>query len=218
MPQQINLFTPIQLAQKRHFSAQTMLQTLAAFVLLGGGLSAYWVWSLQKAGEGFNQSLAAQSRELERLQAAIALGKTSGGALTGAALSQELQGRHAELLQRERVAKEWQRGLLRPGWGHAARLQLVAQSIPAQVWVTQVKADEVQFEVSGFTLEPAALNEWVAKLSVSPLLKGQSLSAVTLEEAITTTPKAVAGPTRPMWSFSLLSAMSQPVPAVGSQP
>jgi hypothetical protein len=41
MPQQINLSTPVLLAQKRYFSAQTMLASLAVFVLLGGAMTAY---------------------------------------------------------------------------------------------------------------------------------------------------------------------------------
>ena len=65
MPQQINLFTPILLTQKRYFSARTMVQALAVFVILGGGLCAYWVWSLNAASEGFGKTLATQSRELE---------------------------------------------------------------------------------------------------------------------------------------------------------
>jgi Tfp pilus assembly protein PilN len=219
MPQQINLFTPIQLTQQRHLSAQTMAQALLAFALLGGCASAYWVWSLQQASVGLNQLLVAQADELERLQAATAQEKAGDSSQVGAALVQDLQGRRTELSQREKFAQEWQRGLLRPGWGHAARLQLVAQSIPAQVWVTQVKADDMQFVVSGFTLEPAALNEWVRKLAASPLLQGQSLSAVTLEEASAEAPKTGDGLARPMWSFSLLSAMTtQPVTATQGPP
>lgn len=232
MPQQINLCTPILLTQKRYFSAQTMVQALAVFVVLGGGLCAYWVWSLNVASEGFKKTLATQSRELESLQSAIAQGKV-GAAPAETALTQELQGRRTELLQREKLLEELQRGLFRPGWGHAARLQLVAQSIPAQVWVTEVTADETQLEVSGFTLEPAALNDWVAKLAASPLLKGQKLSTVKVENASAATMKAVVGTAgsvlpaassaapsapRPVWSFSLVSAMGTPSAVAGGKP
>ncbi len=210
MPQQINLFTPIQFAQQRYFSAQTMLQTLLFFMVIVGCTSAYWVWGLHRADEGFKKSLTAQSRELERLQAAITQSKVRGGVQIGASLTQELQARRTELLQREKLAQEWQHGLLRPGWGHAARLQLIAQSIPEQVWVTAVNADEAKFEVSGYTLAPSALNAWVAKLAASPLLEGQKLAAVTLENASATPPSAMGATPRPVWSFSLLSAIPQP--------
>ena len=92
MPQQINLCTPILLTQKRYLSAQTLVQSLAFFLIVGGGLCAYWVWTLNAASEGFKQTLATQGRELESLQAAIAQGKARTGPVD-ATLMQELQGR-----------------------------------------------------------------------------------------------------------------------------
>lgn len=232
MPQQINLCTPILLTQKRYFSAQTMVQALAVFMVLGGGLCAYWVWSLNSASEGFRTTLATQSRELEGLQSAIQQGKAAVGPVD-AALTQDLQGRRTEVLQREKLMDELQRGLFRPGWGHSARLQLVAQSIPAQVWVTEVKADDNQLDVTGFTLEPAALNEWVGKLAASPLLQGQKLSTVKVENVSVAMMKTVGGtavlalpaassavptPSRPMWSFRLVSAVNSPAVSTGGKP
>ena len=233
MPQQINLCTPILLTQKRYFSAQTMGQALTVFMLLGGALCAYWIWSLNVASDGFKKTLASQSRELESLQSAIQKGKAGAGPVE-AALTQELQNRRAELLHRQKLMEELQRGLFPPGWGHSARLQLVAQSIPAQVWVTEVKVDENQLDVSGFTLEPAALNDWVGKLAASPLLKGQKLSTVKVENASAAMMKTVVGgsavsaspaassaapPTpRSVWSFSLVSAIGNPSTAAGGRP
>ena len=229
MPQQINLCTPILLTQKRYFSAQTMAQALAVFVLLGGGLCAYWVWSLNSASEGFKKTLATQSQELESLQAAIKQGKVGAGPLE-AALAQQVQGHKLDLQQRQSLMEALQRGLFRPGWGHAARLQLVARSIPAQVWVTELKADDNQLALTGFTLEPAALNDWVGKLAASPLLEGQKLSTVKVEHASaavlktlggTPAPAAVvaaASTARPMWSFSLVSALGKPAAQTGANP
>jgi len=232
MPQQINLCTPILLTQKRYFSAQTMAQALAVFVLLGGGLCAYWVWSLNSASEGFRQTLATQAQELASLQAAIAQGKVGAGPLE-AALAQQLQGHKLDLQQRQSLMDALQRGLFRPGWGHAARLQLVARSIPAQVWVTDLMADENQLRLTGFTLEPAALNDWVSSLAASPLLQGQQLSTVKVEQAsaavlktlgnaptpgVSAASAATAAAPRPMWSFTLVSALGKPGTGAGVKP
>lgn len=230
MPQQINLCTPILLTQKRYFSAQTMLQALAVFVVLGGALCVYWVSSLNSASADFKSTLDAQAPELASLQAAVAASKVSAGA-GEAALEQEVQAARAERTQRQAVLEELRRGIVKEGRGHAARLQLVASSIPAQVWVTDVKADEFQLDVSGFTLEPAALNEWVAKLAASPLLQGQHLAAVKVEK-IKADPAATNSATqtgaanqvalaarRPLWSFSLVNAVAVlPAGASGSKP
>lgn len=230
MPQQINLCTPILLAQKRYFSAQTMLQAVAVFVVLGGALCMYWVSSLNSASAGFKKTLDAQAPELASLQAAVAASKVSAGS-GEAALEQELQAARTERTQRQAVLEELHRGIVKEGHGHAARLQLVASSIPAQVWVTDVRADESQLDVSGFTLEPAALNEWVAKMAGSPLLQGQHLAAVKVNQ-VKADPAASNSATqtgtanqvaltarRPLWSFSLVNAVATvPASASGSKP
>jgi hypothetical protein len=231
MPQQINLCTPILLTQKRYFSAQTMLQALAVFGVLGGGLCAYWVWSLNLASDGFKKTLATQARELESLQVAMVQGKP-GGAPVNAVLTKDVENRRIELTQREKLLQELQRGLFKPGWGHAARLDLLARSIPAPVWVTQVKADDSQLEVSGFTLETEALSVWVAKLAQSPLLQGQKLITVRVENATPATVSAAGAaaaassassaaapaPRLPVWSFNLVSAVAKPAPDAGGKP
>ena len=206
--QKINLLEDIKLSHINYSSVKTMLQTLVVLAVLGGCGSIYWVWSLNVASEDLAQSLATQSIEFESLQAAIAQKKS--GDQPNSVLDQELQDSRTELLQRETLAQELQRGLLRPGWGHSARLQLIAQSIPTKVWVTKVTSDETQFTLTGFTLEPAALSKWVAILAASPLLEVQSFSTVNVDNASTSILKAVAGKPRPTWSFSVRSLITQP--------
>uniref|UniRef100_UPI0035B35F08 PilN domain-containing protein n=1 Tax=Hylemonella sp. TaxID=2066020 RepID=UPI0035B35F08 len=209
MPQQINLCNPIFLVQKRYFSAATMARALGVFLLLGGLLSAYWSWALVALNTGYQQSVASSQREIERLQAAIQERRAATGPADAAAV-QELEARKNELQQRELLLRELRRGLLRDGQGHAARLQLLARSIPPQAWITEVKADDLRLELSGYTLEPAALNGWVARLGDSPLLEGQQLSLVKVERvkpeagsAGSVVPPAVAGP---VWSYTLVTA------------
>lgn len=221
MPQQINLSTPVLLKQKRYFSARTMLLSLAVFVLLGGALTAYGVWSLNSATTALQATLDAQAPELASLRNAVVRAPPTGAA-GDQALAQELQAARTQLLERQAALLEWRRGLTAAGQGHSARLKLVAQSIPPQVWVTNLRVDESLFEVQGFTEEPAALNAWVAKMASSPLLRGQQLARVKVEHAPTTLPGSVARSTapagapavRPVWSFTLASAAT-PAAAAG---
>lgn len=218
MPQQINLCNPVFLVQKRHFSAATMARALGVFLLLGGLLSAYWGWALEALNTGYQQSAASSQREIERLQAAIQARRAATGPADAAAV-QELETRKTELQQRVLLLRELKRGLLREGQGHAARLQLLARSIPPQAWVTEVKADDLRLELSGYTLEPAALNGWVARLSDSPLLEGQQLSLVKVErvkpEAGVAGPAAAVAVAGPLWSYTLVTAWSPAVTSGG---
>ena len=208
MPQQINLSQPVLLTHKRYFSARTMAQALALLLVLGGALGAFGVWSLSTATRAIQATLNTQGPELARLRAAIAAGQVDAGA--GAqALGQELAGARAQLRERQNTLVELRRGLMAPGQGHSARMQLVAQTIPAQAWVTELRADAAQLEVRGFTREPAVLNDWVAKLAQSPLLRGQQLAKVKVERANTPA----------LWSFTLASVLPQAaVPSSGAKP
>ncbi len=221
MPQQINLCTPILLTQKRYFSALAVVQALGLFVLAGGMLCGYWVWSLNAASDEFRQTLATQGRELEGLRVALQASKAAAAPID-TALNDELATRRSEVTQKDLLLQELQRGLYREGFGHSARLQLVAQSIPPQVWVTQVLAENGQLALRGYTLEPAALNVWVDKLAASALLQGQKLAALKVEQvgadvpagdpAARAAPAAFAAGARPVWSFQLLSG-ALPAPA-----
>ncbi len=221
MAQQINLCNPIFLTQKRYFSASTMARSLGVFVLLGGLLSGYWSWTLQSLSAGYQQSVSNNQREITRLQAAIQANRANA-APADAAQVRDLQARQTELQQRELLLLELKRGLLREGYGHAARLQLVARSIPPQAWVTEIRADDLRLELSGYTQEPAALNGWVARLADSPLLEGQQLSVVKVERVINDarsgTPAMVTAQagSGPLWSYTLVTAVA-PV-AAGARP
>ena len=129
-----------------------------------------------------------------------------------------IPGRRAVVDSVSTTLAELRRGLMAPGQGHSARLQWVAQSIPDQVWVTQVRGDALQLEVAGFTEEPMALNDWVARLAQSPLLHGQQLTRVKVERAELATGAGLARSAQPAsapvmararapWAFTLVSVL-----------
>lgn len=223
MAQQINLCTPILLAPKRYFSANTMAITLGVFLVLGGALCAAWVWNLGQATQAFRQSMASQTKQLDALRVAIAQSKAQATA-ADPALAAQLQTLRLTLTQRTQLRDALQQGLFEPGWGHSDRLALVARTIPAQAWVTEVKMDSGRLEVHGFTLEPSALNDWVEKLAIAPLTQGMKLSAVKVESAplpaaLAPASAASAAPQRAVWSFQLVStAPSRPPMNAASTP
>ena len=215
MPQQINLSTPVLLTQKRYFSALTMARALLVFVVLGGALTAYGVWSLRAATQSLRATLDKQAPELVSLRAAMASERPGQGG-SEKELLQELQLARTRLAERSKVFVQSRRGLINPGQGHAAVMQLVAQSIPAQVWINELASDSGLLEVRGFTQDPALLNDWVSRLSQSPVLAGQQLARVKVERAVAGVTPGAPPSARPVWSFVLASALA--TPAAGSKP
>lgn len=208
------------LTQKRHFTAHTLVNGLLVFVLLGGALSAYWSWSLQQIDASYRQTMATQQQDIDRLKIAIPVNRARN-APADSAMAQDLQRQRDELQRREQLLVELRQGLSREGWGHSERLLLVAKTIPSQAWVTEIHADDRRFELSGFTLEPSALNVWMARLAQSPLLQDQQLANVKVERAqgefrsdnpvSAVTPVAMNAPkpAQPaVWSYNIVSAVA----------
>jgi Tfp pilus assembly protein PilN len=221
MPQQINLCTPLLLAPKRYFSAQTMAQALAVFLLVGGALCATWVWNLNHATAELLRLQTQQAAELAALKAAMQANAASAAPLSPA-LQAQVQGLRVQVQAQENVLFALQQGRLVQGAAHSDRLALVSRSIPAPVWVTGVDADTTRLEVTGYTLEPAALNDWVNRLALSPLMQGLRLATVKVQSArqVKVAADALALPAgREAWSFTLVSAQPpMPSAARGSTP
>lgn len=225
MPQQINLCVSVLRSKKQPFTARTMLPALGVFFLLGASLCAAWVWNLSHSAQGYRQNLSTQASEIQSLQAAILLNQANAGPVAPAQLA-KLQMLQLAVHQRAKIRDALQRGVFRPGEGHSDRLSMVAKSIPASVWVTTLGSQNGRFEVAGYTLEPEALNDWVARLQAEPLMRGLKLSMVTVEKATNlSTPaagKGAGGFVRPVWTFTLLnqepSVSALPNDAKGGKP
>ncbi len=214
MVQQINLSSPALQAAPMRFSARSLAQALVAMVVVVGALSAAYVWNLGQSAASYSQIAATQAQQVTALKVALEAAKASA-APVDPVLAQQEQAARAQLNRRMLVKQALLDGRLQPGAGHSDRLLLVARSIPDPVWVTAIKADASRLEVTGLTLEPAALNQWVARLAASPLLQGLQLATFQIENTARIQPASTAGAAaaRPQWSFTLVSAQPQPTGA-----
>jgi Tfp pilus assembly protein PilN len=230
MAQQINLCTAALTPRRQRYQAKFLLQVLGACLLLLGAVAAFWSWSLERSAQGLRQTLAAQASEILNLQSAIERARATTGPLEPALL-QELQEKRRTVQERQQVLQAMSLGQFKAGAGHSDRLLLLARSIPADVWVSSLHADSANFEVAGFTLEPASLNAWVERLGQQPLLLGLQLGAVKLDYVAQAAPAPVgagaaaaasAPVAKPRWSFSLHSQAQPPgaaaVPIPGAKP
>lgn len=228
MTQQINLCAATFRPVRQRFSALTLVQALAALVVVGGALAAAWVWNLERSSTSYRLTTATQSAEIASLKAAIAQSRANAAPVDPALVAQ-LQERRGSIAQREVLVDAVRQGMFKPGEGHSDRMLMLSRSIPASVWITTLAVDQGRLEVGGFTLETPALNEWVDRLAKHPLMRDLRLSGVTVEnktevrakvvDALSgaTAPAPVASsaksPARPVWSFKLVNQEPPPAPA-----
>lgn len=223
MAQQINLCAPILLTQKKYFSAQTMALSWGVFLLLGGVLLAVWTWNLQSAATQYQTTMEVQARDIANLQAALARSKAAAQPVD-AALGQQMEAHKQQLVQRQALLVALQEGGQEPGKAYSDRLRFIASTVPAPVWITGVNLASGKFQVTGYTLEPAALNEWVARMATHPLLQGLQLSDVQVQ-SVSVAPQVPVAPTATVttqqlapirgagrqWSFVLANTRPQGV-------
>ena len=85
-------------------------------------------------------------------------------------------------------------------WGASVVLRLLAQTLPASMWLTEVRLTEGRIELSGQTQQPEALRPWLDRLRTEPALAGQSLQALKVERSVVSTGVAET------WDFRVVNA------------
>lgn len=213
MAQQINLLTPILLKPRRHFTALAMVQALA-LVLVGTLALGAWIHS---RADLHRAEFRQRSESLKVQQDALA---RSLATLPGAGDVKTLDGQIALLKQQMASQSELLQSLTtgqRPaGQRHSDLLALLANTVPESVWLQSLRWQAGQLDLSGGTLDPAALRAWVAQLQTQALLQRITVSEVRLELVNATAantgdsgiasrlqlpPGAAQG--RPVWAFQV---------------
>ena len=216
MPQQINLYSPILLTPKRYFSALAMGQALAVFTAALLVLSAWSAFRTATLQRDLQSSTQAQDSERQRLKAALA---TLPAVTSPAALEQELAAERRLLAERQQMLAELSRGLVTEGRSHSAWLRLLAQTVPAPVWLTEVKLAENRVELTGATLQPDALRPWLARLGAHPLAAGRSFTALKVERQDAGGASGTAATTATeTWVFQVASGSAVVAQATRSEP
>lgn len=159
MPQQINLFHPVLLAPRRHFPAASIAQALGLWIVTLGALAAWATWRTQSLRADVAAAAASHASQAQQLTQLLAQRQGSGA--DPAALAQELAVVDARLTERE----GWLARLDEGAGEMPSRLLLqVAQTIPAPVWLQDLKWTPGRLELAGRTLQPEALQPWLARL------------------------------------------------------
>lgn len=178
MAQQINLLTPILLAPRRHFSAQTLLQASALLLAVGLG-TALWLQQRSRAAEAEHQALlaryAAERQQLTAARANLPAPQDAGS------LQQQLQALETGNAQRRALLQSLAGSDTAAGQRHSDLLALVARSLPPSAWLGELRYTPGRLELSGGTLNTAVLRPWLAQLSAHPVLTGQQLAALRVE-------------------------------------
>jgi Tfp pilus assembly protein PilN len=193
MAQQINLFNPVFLQKKKHFSAVTMLQALG---LLLAGIVAFYAYEtletrkLTRVAEDSRKQLQAQSEQVAKFTREFSPQGRSK------ALEDELARVAALLKQREDLLAMLRTGALGNTEGFARYLGALARQTMKGVWLTgmSIGGDEVELQLGGRVLRADLVPAYVRALNNEEVMRGRRIAEMRLTAREERDPQPTAAP------------------------
>lgn len=176
MSQQINLFNPVFLKQKKHFSAKTMLQALGLIwlaVLAVYGLQMYQLSTLRTQ----ERSMRAQAEHVSRQLVNAGEGQNIGASRT---LEDELKRAESDLKLLQDVTGAVQAEVGGNSEGFSKYLAAFARQPVSGLWLTGVTVAGDDLELRGRALRPELLPVFIRRLGREDVLRGKGFSELSV--------------------------------------
>lgn len=189
MTQQINLFNPIFLRQKKYFSFVTILQALALLLI---GMLSFYAYAVFQTGR-LGKEVEEAGRRLEQEKVRFA---KVGTELGPRKKNQELEARVNDMERQVKEREEIlgiQAGAGGDGRGFSEYLRAFARQSVNGLWLTNFSLSEngSKMVIGGRALRPDLVPDYIRRLGKEKVMRGQSFS--TLDMRLTKVYKSPAG-------------------------
>ena len=207
MSQQINLFNPIFLQQKKIFSSRMMAAALALLFVGTAALNAFGNWRvgvMQKEADAGAAQLQARQARLVTVTAEFP------PRVKNPAVDAELAEAEGQLAALRQVSGVLERGELGNTQGYAEYFRALARQHVDGLWLTGVSiaGAGIDIGVRGRALDPERVPGYLNRLRREPVLQGKAFGSLRISqgEPVLRAGDAAAAPVRAPWvEFSLQS-------------
>jgi Tfp pilus assembly protein PilN len=206
---QINLFNPSLVKSEEVFTANRILVGVVGAVVTMAVIGWWAASERQRLTQAVQTQAAARTAELARLQQAAGIGDAVLTPQELAAREQMLKSQVATLDARRAVRDGLRRGLANDKQGPSALLKALAGSVPADTWITELRAEGSQFELTGRTLDAAAVNAWQDRLHLAGTLAATPLPVIKVERADAVPAANSRAPV--VYSFTITATLAAPL-------
>ncbi len=179
MSQQINLYNPIFLKQKKIFSSQTMTQALgllALGLLAFYGYARYQVANLQTEADSSAKRLAMAQTRTEHMAQELGPRKKSAN------LEADIQQAEVELRALQAVQGALKQGGLASTNGFSPYLKAFARQAVEGLWLTGFSVSGSEMAISGRTLKPELVPEYIRRLGEEPVMQGRKFAMLEMRQ------------------------------------
>jgi hypothetical protein len=191
--QQINLFNPIFLKQKKTFSAVNMLDAMALLVV--GGALFYGYASIESLN--FDRQSVETARQYEQAKALLA--QTSvryAPKKIDTSLEAEVNNLQAQLSARKATLDSLGMDTLASGASYAEYLRALArQSLPG-LWLTHfsVGKGDAEMEIAGRALQPELVPAYIERLNQERAMRGRAFDSLSMTQTEGVLPASASRP------------------------
>ena len=179
MIQQINLYQPMFRRQKKLFSAVTMLQILAFFVVILAGVYGYMASGLQP----FRTELQKTDAEFEKLTKQIEVYRASfPEEAKGKLLETEIARLTKELDERRKLKQALETGTFGNVQGFSGLFEALAKGHVDGAWLTGIRIGNGgrQISLSGKAVDPELVPAYIRRLSETAVFQKRAFNVLEL--------------------------------------
>jgi hypothetical protein len=178
--QQINLFNPIFLKQKKYFSAVAMVQALG-LVLLGSILlvfyTKYQLGLLEREAISVSGQLVTVQSQLAKVTAEYAPRQNSKS------FDDQIRAAETEVRSLQQVSDVLKNGELGNTKGYSEYLRAFSRQIVNGLWLTDISLVGAGNEIGikGRTVNPALVPAYISRLKHEPSMQGKSFATLEMQ-------------------------------------
>lgn len=191
MSQQINLFNPIFLKQKKYFSVVTMLQALG-LIIVGSGLFYGYAWyqvqELDKQTQEMSKHYEAEQMRLAKYANEFSPQRANQ------LLNDELQSLELQATAQSTLLNTLKSGAIGNTQGYSEYMRAFARQSVSGLWLTgfAINGDGAQMSLQGAAAGPQLLPAYIQRLSQEPVMKGKSFATLRMAQPKDGSDKPVA--------------------------
>jgi len=182
MSQQINLFNPVFLKQKKYFSVVTMLQALGLIVL---GSCVFYGYAVYQVNQLSKQSEEMGKRYISEQTRLVNFTNEFSPQRNGQVLEDELKQLEAQVAARESLLNLLKSSAIGNTEGYSDYMRAFARQSVSGLWITafDIVGDGAEMGLNGAALNPQLVPAYIQRLSREKVMHGKTFSSLQMQQA-----------------------------------
>lgn len=182
MSQQINLFNPIFMKQRKYFSLLTMLQALGLIIAGSLVFYGYAIYQVNQLDRQLAENTLRYNAEQVRLARYVA---EFSPQQSNQLLQDEVQRLEKQTTEQNEIIETLKSGAVGNTTGYSEYMRAFARQVVQGLWLTgfKVTGDAAQISLSGGVVSPELLPAYIQRLGKERIMQGKTFSTLKMQQS-----------------------------------